>query len=247
MSTVERRLSEAFMAARHEVVEHPDLFARVQRSIEQDRERRRWRWGVAMKAGVVVALLTAVGVIGSDVDDGRVVMPWWLLELLTNVVLVLIAIVLGPFIKRFGRSYAADVFRANPRTGKSYIVLVDVAYYLIFLSYILFTMSFEPASDWADNVNANQLKTEVARVGGILLILGLLHAANVVMLPMIGRLLSMNRQLDDGMPGDAPASGRRRSGPPPTAGSTIPGGEWVLRIEPASPPSASPPEPPERA
>ena len=58
--------------------------------------------------------------------------------------LVAIALWLGPLIKRFGRSYAADVFRANPRTGKSFIVLTDVAYYLIFFSYILFTVRFEP-------------------------------------------------------------------------------------------------------
>ncbi|HEX9260485.1 MAG TPA: hypothetical protein VF855_13175 [Acidimicrobiales bacterium] len=244
MSTLEQRLNEAFLAVRENVVEHPDLFVRVRSSIEQDRERRRWRWGVAARGAVVVALLGAIAVIGSDIEDGRIVMPWWVLELITNIVLVLIAIVLGPFIKRFGRSYAADVFRANPRTGKSYIVLVDVAYYLIFLSYILFTMSFEPSADWASEVNAQQLRTEVARVGGILLILGLLHAANVVMLPIIGRLLSMNRQLDDGLPDRAPGrADRRGGGTPGTTGAGLPAGQWVLRIEPApGSPQVTPPD-----
>ena len=69
-------------------------------------------------------------------------MPWWVIELITNIVLVALAVGLGPFIKRFGRSYAADVFRANPRTGKSYLVLTDVAYYLIFTSFVLFTVTF---------------------------------------------------------------------------------------------------------
>ena len=59
-------------------------------------------------------------------------MSWWMIELITNVVLVGILVILGPLIKRFGRAYAGDVFRANPRTGKSYLVLMDVAYYLIF-------------------------------------------------------------------------------------------------------------------
>ena len=59
-------------------------------------------------------------------------MPWWILELATTAVLVAIALWLGPFIKRFGRAYAADVFHDNPLTGKSYIVLTDVVYYLIF-------------------------------------------------------------------------------------------------------------------
>jgi hypothetical protein len=44
-------------------------------------------------------------------------MSWWVVELVTNVELVLIVVVLGPLIKRFGRAYAGDVFRANPRTG----------------------------------------------------------------------------------------------------------------------------------
>ena len=64
------------------------------------------------------------------------------------------ALWLGPFIRRFGKSYAADVFRANPRTGKSFIVLMDVAYYLIFFAFILFTVQFEPESGWAQTVNA---------------------------------------------------------------------------------------------
>ena len=71
-------------------------------------------------------------------------MPWWILEFVTTAVLVAIALWLGPFIKRFGRAYAADVFHDNPLTGKSYIVLTDVVYYLIFTAYILFTVRFEP-------------------------------------------------------------------------------------------------------
>ncbi len=86
--------------------------------------------------------------------------------------LIGIALWLGPLIKRFGRSYAADVFRANPRTGKSFIVLTDVAYYLIFFAYILFTVSYEPKGGWDDVVTAAQLQHETARIGGILLIIG---------------------------------------------------------------------------
>jgi hypothetical protein len=76
-------------------------------------------------------------------------MAWWVLELITDVALLVALLALGPLIKRYGRSYAADVFRANPRTGKSYILLMDVAYYLIFTSYILFTARFEPDPSWA--------------------------------------------------------------------------------------------------
>ena len=124
-------------------------------------------------------------------------MPWWVLELATTAVLVAIALWLGPFIKRFGKSYAADVFRANPGTGKSFIVLTDFAYYLIFLSFILFTVTFSLPSNWDAVVNGEQLKSEVSRVAGIVLIIGLLHGLNLIMLPVIGRLLTLNRQLDD--------------------------------------------------
>ena len=88
------------------------------------------------------------------------------------------------------------MFRANPRTGKSYLVLTDVAYYLIFTSFILFTVTFVAPVEW-ETSTGEQLKHEVARVGGILLIMGILHALNVVALPVIGRLLSLNKRLDD--------------------------------------------------
>lgn len=126
-------------------------------------------------------------------------MDWWILELLWFAFMVGLAVWLGPFIKRFGKSYAADIFRANPRTGKSFIVLMDVAYYLVFFAFILFTVQFEPAGGWADSVNADQLRATAVRVGGILLIVGLLHGLNVLSLPMIGRILTLNRRLDETM------------------------------------------------
>jgi hypothetical protein len=148
-------------------------------------------------------------------------MPWWVIELITDIVLIALAVALGPFIKRFGRSYAADVFRANPRTGKSYLVLTDVAYYLIFASFVLFTVTFVEPVSWKLS-RGEQLQHEVARVGGILLIMGVLHAANVVALPVIGRLLARRPTEAAG-----PASGHR--------------GEWVLRLEPAPGSAPAPP------
>lgn len=156
-------------------------------------------------------------------------MSWWIIELLTNIALIGLAVALGPFIKRFGRAYAADVFRATPRTGKSYLVLTDVAYYLIFSAFILFTVTFVEPRDWVDSVGA-QLKHELARVGGILLIMGALHSANVVALPIIGRLLAGRRQ--------SPETQGTPSGTPP-----IGPGTWVLRVEPAPTVEPSLPEP----
>lgn len=124
-------------------------------------------------------------------------MNWWVLELITFAGMIVALVALGPLIKRFGRSYAADVFRANPRTGKSYIVLMDVAYYLIFSAYILFTTVFEQQAGWTDTVNATQLRNGSLRIGGMLLIMGILHGANVLSLPIIGRLLGLGRRLDE--------------------------------------------------
>jgi hypothetical protein len=146
--SVETRLRDALLAEAAQVAESPDLFARVVRSIEDDRRRRRRRrrgaLGVALLLCGLAALLLAV----IDVRKGDVLMDWWVLELITTGVLVGLALYLGPLIKRFGRAYAADVFRANPRTGKSFIVLTDIAYYLIFTSYILFTLTFELQGAW---------------------------------------------------------------------------------------------------
>jgi hypothetical protein len=134
-------------------------------------------------------------------------------------VLIGLALWLGPLIKRYGKAYAADVFRANPRTGKSFIVLTDFAYYLIFLSYILFTMTFELPGDWDDVVNGAQLKSEVSRVAGIVLIIGVLHGVNLLALPLVGRVFTLNRQLDETVgparpfpPAEPPASHAPGSG-----------------------------------
>lgn len=131
-------------------------------------------------------------------------MEWWVLELVVFGVLVAALTILGPLIKRFGRAYAADVFRANPRTGKSYIVLMDIAYYLIFSAFILFTTVFERQEGWGPDVNAEQLRFGAVRVGGMLLIMGVLHGANVLSLPIVGRLLGLGRQVmeDAGEPGE---------------------------------------------
>jgi hypothetical protein len=196
VSIVEQRLRAALHDA-PDVEESPDLFARVTSSIDDDRRLRVQHRTLAAIAACILGALAAVLAATLDRRQGEVLMDWWILELLTIAVLVAIAFWLGPLIKRFGRSYAADVFRANPRTGKSFIMLTDIAYYLIFFSYILFTISFEPKGGWDETVNASQLQHETARIAGILLIIGVLHGINLLALPVMGRLLTLNRQLDE--------------------------------------------------
>lgn len=127
-------------------------------------------------------------------------MDWWVLELIVAAVLVVILVVLGPVIKRFGKAYAADIFRANPRTGKSYLVLMDIAYYLIFTAFILFTINFERDTGWTQEVSADQLEASTLRIGGMLLLMGILHGLNVISLPIIGRLLGLGRTLEEDTP-----------------------------------------------
>ncbi len=230
-SAVEERLLAAFADVRATVQEAPDLFARVTRTLAEARTRRRFRLRLAAALTAFALANAALALALSDFDNRRFHMDWWVIELITDIVLVALAIGLGPFIKRFGRSYAADVFRANPRTGKSYLVLTDVAYYLVFTSFVLFTVTFEEQHAWRLSTGA-QWKDEVARIGGMLLIMGVLHAANVVALPVIGRLLSGDVRLDRG-------AERPPSVPPLGAGT------WILRVEPA-PVDPAPVDPTER-
>jgi len=205
MTAIEQQLREALCDSVGDVRESDDLFARVELSIADDRLLRRQHLALVGVLFCVACSIASIAFAVTDVQQGGLLMDWWVLELITVGLLIAIAIWLGPLIKRFGRSYAADVFRANPRTGKSFIMLTDVAYYLIFFSYILFTVSFQPKGSWDESVNAAQLQHETARIAGILLIIGVLHSVNLLAMPVMGRLLTLNRQLDEST---SPPAGR---------------------------------------
>jgi hypothetical protein len=203
VSALERRLHDALTGTAEAVAPAPDLFRRVTASVADDRRARRRRRALGVGAGVAgLALIMglwwgmtrAASVTHPDQGGGPV--SWWVLELGTTVALVALALWLGPFIKRFGRAYAADVFHDNPGTGKSYIVLADIVYYLIFAAYILMTVTYAPRLGWGTTVGAEQLAHETVRVGGILLIIGVLHGLNILTMPLLGRLFSLNRRVD---------------------------------------------------
>ena len=69
---------------------------------------------------------------------------------------------------------------------------------------MLFSVQFDRdvSGGWTEQVSAPQLEASVIRIGGMLLLMGLLHGLNVLTLPVIGRLFSLNRQLDDSTQGD---------------------------------------------
>ena len=202
MSALEQQLRKALTEQASTVEPAGDLFERVRDSVGDARRRRRRRL-VLLPALAVAAVLVTAGLWRAMTltPNDRALpgggMSWWILELATTATLVAIAVWLGPFIKRFGRAYAADVFHDNPLTGKSYIVLTDIVYYLIFTAYILFTIRVQPDPEWdpLGYVTAPQIQSELQRVGGILLIIGLLHGLNIVLMPVLGRLFSLNRRL----------------------------------------------------
>ncbi|HET8969875.1 MAG TPA: hypothetical protein VFN19_02365 [Candidatus Nanopelagicales bacterium] len=197
MTHLEDRITKALTQA--PTSPSPDLFDRVVDSIDADRRRRRDGIRTASAALAAVAITTTAVLTLTPRPNGALAMPWWILEVAVTLVLIAIAVWLGPFIKRFGRAYAADVFHDNPLTGKSYIVLTDIVYYLIFTAYILFGVHFAPQRAWNNQVSglvtAEQLTFSAARVGGILLIIGILHGLNIVLMPVLGRLFSLNRRV----------------------------------------------------
>ena len=202
MADLETRLHDALGDAGSHTHPSPDLFARVVDSIAEDRARRRRVRTIALLWVAGVAAIALLTVTLTPKDEEGLHMPWWILEIATNVVLVGIALWLGPFIKRFGRAYAADVFHDNPQTGKSYIVLTDIVYYLIFTAYILFTIRVDAPAYYQGEVHPDLVKDELVRIGGILLIIGVLHGLNLVIMPVLGRLFSLNRRLPPRDPRD---------------------------------------------
>src|SRR4029077_2129316 len=100
MSTLEDRLRDALQAGAEAVEPAPDLFARVQRSVAEDRRRRRWRTRIALISGAVLAVLAALVLLTTEHRNGEAHMDWWIFEVLVTAVLIAIAVILGPFIKR---------------------------------------------------------------------------------------------------------------------------------------------------
>lgn len=189
--TVEQRLAET-LRSNDQYAPSVDLFAKVTRSISEDiahRRRRRRLAGLILAAMVAVAGYVAAFL---EVTDGLAEMPWWSLELLAAAVLVGLAVSLGPLIRRFGATYVGDVFRSHPATADHFLRLLDVAYYLVFLAFILMTSTFSARTAWVDL--ADQLEWEAARIGGLLLLMGILHVVTVAALTVVGLVFAANQR-----------------------------------------------------
>jgi hypothetical protein len=169
----------------------PDLFARVQRSIEEDRAHRR-RVRLVIGWAIVGVLSMAVSLVAmAEVVDGRVTWPWWSLELLTAAILITLILIVGPLIRRFGRIFASSVFAANPSTAQHFLRVLDVAYYLVFSAFVVIETQVVPRNEWlGPDGTIVHLGRLAQRIGGMLLLMGVLHAITIATLPVLGVVFS---------------------------------------------------------
>ncbi len=187
---VEQRLVHALRTV-DQVAASSDLWSRVLHSIEEDRAHRR-RVVQSVLAGVaVVAVLVAAGYLAmtDGIFDRHVKLN--VMEAIETVALVALVAVLGPAIRRFGRNYAADLLPATPGTATSLLRLLDVAYYLVFAGFIMLTsdLDFDKTRVFLDA----QLQDAFARIGGLLLVMGLLHAVTIMVLPVVALVFNSTR------------------------------------------------------
>ncbi len=181
---VEQRLVAALRQA--DLVEpSPDLWSRVVHSIEEDRQHRRRVRTTAAAIAVIAALLLGIGAV-SIVDGpfGQHVHRW-IMEALEVVALSSLVVVLGPAIRRFGRGYANDLWPADSSMPTGLLGLLDVAYYLVLAGYILLSTEFEFDNPATADLLAGQVEEATQRLGGLMLLLGVLHAATLMALPVV--------------------------------------------------------------
>jgi hypothetical protein len=191
--TLEQLLTDTLHSA-DDYAPSPDLFAKVQRSIEEDNARRGRLRRTIIRFGAAVAAVAVFLLATVRVESGQVEMSFTSLELLVTAVMVAIVAVMGPAIRRFGETYERAVFASNPDTGTQVLRLLDVAYYLIFGAYIVMSLMFEPPQDLSllDRQFTDQLLFEAERLGGLLLVMGVLHVGLLIALPVVGLVHSAN-------------------------------------------------------
>ena len=179
--SVEDRLVDA-LSEFDRVEPSPDLFARVEASVEQDRMHRR---RVARFAtGGVAATVIVVAFLWAATDSASGTISGWAVFAAQLVILITIVVVLGRVIPRFGRIYVADVFRLDPGNADRFLRLQDLAYHLVFAGYVVVFAWHREMAGSADVVEASRFLLD--RIAGLLLLMGLLHAVTLMALPVIG-------------------------------------------------------------
>jgi hypothetical protein len=211
--TVDDQIRAALRAA-DDYSPSPDLFAKVQRSIEEDQARRARQKRVLVGAAMWLGVLVGWVLITLDRVGGELTVPWWSLEVAADFIMVSFVAAMGPLIRRFGEGLAGAVFTAHPPTGERFLRLIDIAYYLTLSAYILMLIQVTPVI----GSPAELLLLVTQKVAGLVLLAGLLHGLTILVLPLVGLVFS--------------SSWRRaqRAALGPDAGPPDPGAERADRV-----------------
>lgn len=191
---VEQRIVQAFDTA-DRVEPTTDLWTRLVHSIDEDRaHRRRVARTAAGTAAALVALVAAGALSMQDspgTRQGYVHRPT--MEILETLGLVALLLALGPAIRRFGRGYANDLWPTGSHTPVALLRLMDLAFYLVGIGYVLLSAEFEFTTTLMSDRLAAQLAAVSIRAGGLLLALGVLHAHTLFALPMVALIDNSTR------------------------------------------------------
>jgi hypothetical protein len=181
--TIEQRLTEALRATA-DFAPSPDLYSRVSRSIEEDRAHRRriWFWGL-VSALITISIAIFLFLNVKRAPSGLVA-PGWVFEVSETVILITVIVVFGPMLRRLGGVYVGEVFHLGAEQGVRFVRLIEIAFYLNGLGYVLVTsdlvhLEFNLALGPA-------LAESGERIGLALAGLGLGHAQNLALLPVLG-------------------------------------------------------------
>jgi len=192
--TIEERLTDALHQV-DTVEPSVDLFARFERSLEEDRAYRRRRLGVTAVVTVGLALVAAWVAMSAERGlAGRLLIDGWRLTLAYLALAGAVVVALAPHIRRFARSFVDDVFHLSPATGGKFLVVLDIAYYTTFAGLILVD-----ADRWAlaERLLLSPALDDLAvRIGFLLFAMGALHALNIVFLPVLGLIHSSTVRRD---------------------------------------------------
>lgn len=189
MTSLERRIREALHAA-EDYQPSVDLFARLQRSIEEDRAHRRRVHVTAITSAFGLLLMGLfVAAASQRSPSGVWTIPKWSLQAVAEVVLVTILITLGPVLRRLARPLLDDIFHLKPDTGVLFSKLLDIAYYLFFGGFIV--LNLDPTDlHQPVTIPSQELWLGTAGIAAFLLSLGVAHVANLAVLPIIGLLFT---------------------------------------------------------
>ncbi len=194
---VEQRLTHAFRSA-DRLEPSEDLWTRVVHSIDEDRAHRRRVVRTTAACLCTIGVLVAGAFAFRRQDEFGTWIEPLAFEILTTIGLVTLSVALGPAIRRFGRNYAADLWPTNSTMSDSILRLLDLAYYLALSGYVLLSTRLDQVRfsgvPWLRDDLPQQLSAASIRCGGLLLLLGVLHALTMAALPFVALVDNSTRR-----------------------------------------------------